>query len=154
MIWLSSTRHLDVAGNSAHGANAVSGNRARMLAIVGLAAVLSSACQGVPPAGPEELKRVPVPPAPLELLEAQPLVLADDCVASGSFRVEFEVLTDGRTGAIKPPPAPECVQRALTAWVGSFRYAPLASAGTAPSSSAAGVPTAIEWMLVTARKGS
>jgi len=41
-------------------------------------------------------------------------------------------------------PAPECVRAALTAWVSSFRYLP-------PS---ADVPTGVEWLMVSARRGS
>lgn len=85
------------------------------------------------------------PPAPsLQLVQAQPLVLAPDCQASGSFFVEFSVLSDGRTGRIQAPDGPTCVQQALTAWVSSFRYSPPGQV------TAAGV----EWMMVTASKGT
>jgi hypothetical protein len=44
------------------------------------------------------------PPAPaLQLIQSQPLVLAQDCRANGSFFVEFSVLSDGRTGRIQAP---------------------------------------------------
>lgn len=85
------------------------------------------------------------PPAPaLDLIRSQPLVLAEDCNASGSFFVEFSVLSDGRTGNIQAPQGPACVQQALTAWVSSFRYAP-------PGRD---TPAGMEWMLVTAAKGT
>lgn len=87
------------------------------------------------------------------MIDAQPLVLAEDCEASGSFYVEFDVLQDGRTSAIKAPAGPQCVQRALTDWVRSFRYAPRPSGGQGAGAATAAT-TAIEWMLVAARKGT
>ena len=84
-------------------------------------------------------------PAPeLKLLEAKPLEMAKDCEASGSYFVEFTVLSDGRTGHIKAPPGPACMQQALTAWVSTFRYAP-------PGQQ---TPAGVEWLMVTARRGS
>jgi hypothetical protein len=83
-----------------------------------------------------------LPPAP-QLLSSEPLRLPDDCVASGSFIVEFDVNASGRTGNIQPPPADACVQTALTAWVASFRYAPQSGE----------VPMSVEWLMVTAKKG-
>lgn len=80
----------------------------------------------------------------LQLIQSQPLVLAPDCQASGSFFVEFSVLSDGRTGRIQAPNGPTCVQQALTAWVGSFRYSP-------PGRD---TPAGVEWMMVTAQKGT
>jgi hypothetical protein len=85
-----------------------------------------------------------LPPPPLRLIDSQPLVLAADCDASGSFVVEFKVLPNGRTDQIRAPAAPACVQQAMSAWVGSFRYAPPPTGTTA----------SIEWMLVSARRGS
>jgi hypothetical protein len=85
------------------------------------------------------------PPAPaLQLIQSQPLVLAPDCQANGSFFVEFSVLSDGRTGRIQAPQGPSCVQQALTAWVSSFRYSP-------PGRD---TPAGVEWMMVTASKGT
>lgn len=85
------------------------------------------------------------PPAPaLQLVQSQPLVLAPDCQASGSFFVGFSVLSDGRTGRIQAPEGPVCVQQALTAWVSSFRYSP-------PGRD---TPAGVEWMMVTATKGT
>jgi hypothetical protein len=108
--------------------------RARALALVAL--TLLSGCQLTPPA--------PVAPPSLQLVAAQPLVLAPDCEASGSVMVEFIVRLDGSTDSLKLSPAPECVRAALTAWVSSFRYLPPAS----------DVPTGVEWLLVSARRGS
>jgi len=92
---------------------------------------------------PTEAPPVTARPA-LELIDAAPLALMDGCTVSGSLFVEFTVLTTGRTNDVKLPPVPPCVRDALTAWVGSFRYAP-------PASDTRG---AVEWMLVTARRRS
>jgi hypothetical protein len=105
----------------------------RSFALVAL--TLLAGCQLAPPA--------PIPPA-LQLMESQPLVLAPGCEASGSVSVEFTVRMDGTADALKLSPAPECVREALTAWVSSFRYLP----------PAADVPTGVEWLLVSARRGS
>jgi hypothetical protein len=107
--------------------------RSRFLAL--LALTLLAGCQLTPPA--------PVAPA-LQLMESQPLVLAPGCDSSGSVMVEFIVRMDGSTDALKLSPAPECVREALTAWVSSFRYLP----------PAADIPTGVEWLLVSARRGS
>jgi hypothetical protein len=110
--------------------------------LAGAAATLSllSGCQTTPTA-----KAPPPPPAPtLQLLEAKPLVVADDCIASGSYFVGFTVQRDGSAAHIAAPSAPACVQQALTAWVSSFRYAP----------PPVETPFGVEWMLVTARRGS
>lgn len=106
---------------------------ARSLAVAAL--TLLAGCQLTPPA--------PVPPT-LQLMESQPLVLAAGCEASGSVSVEFTVRMDGTTDGLKLSSAPECVREALTAWVSSFRYLP----------PAADIPTGVEWLLVSARRGS
>jgi hypothetical protein len=105
----------------------------RWLAIAAL--TLLAGCQLTPPA--------PVPPS-LQLMESQPLVLAPGCEASGSVSVEFIVRMDGTTDELKLSPAPECLREALTAWVSSFRYLPPAT----------DIPTGVEWLLVSARRGS
>jgi hypothetical protein len=94
-------------------------------------------CQVTPPA-PQ-----PEPPS-LQLVAAEPLVLAPGCEVTGSVFVEFTVRTDGGTDGLKLPSAPACVREALTAWVSSFRYLP----------PAAEVPTGMEWLVVSARRGS
>jgi hypothetical protein len=104
---------------------------------VALAALtLLSGCQLTPPA--------PVAPPSLQLMESKPLVLAPGCEASASVMVEFIVRMDGSTDSLKVSPAPDCVREALTAWVSSFRYLP----------PAADVPSGVEWLLVSARRGS
>ena len=107
--------------------------RSRFLAL--LALTLLAGCQLTPPA--------PVAPS-LQLMESQPLVLAPGCDASGSVMVEFVVRMDGSTDELQLSPAPECVREALTAWVSSFRYLP----------PAADIPTGVEWLMVSARRGS
>lgn len=103
--------------------------------LLGAALLTLAGCQTTPTASP-------VPS--LRLIQSQPLVLAPDCQASGSFFVEFSVLSDGRTGRIQAPEGPTCVQQALTAWVSSFRYSP----------PGADTPAGVEWMMVTASKGT
>jgi len=83
-------------------------------------------------------------PVPLELTSSSPLQLEAGCQPSGSVIVEFTVQPDGVTSGIRTAAAPDCLQAALTTWVASFRYAP-------PGSS---IPASVEWLLVTARKGS
>ena len=107
--------------------------RTRSIAIVAL--TLLAGCQVTPPA--------PVAPEP-QLMESQPLVLAPGCEATGSVVVQFIVRMDGSTDALRLSSAPECVRAALTAWVSSFRYLP----------PAADIPTGVEWMLVSAHRGS
>lgn len=80
----------------------------------------------------------------LKLLESSQLVVPQDCHASGSFVVSYTVAITGRTGGIRATEAPACVQDALTAWVASFRYEPPSRA----------TPAAMEWMMVTARRGT
>jgi len=107
----------------------------RSLLVAALA--ILAGCQVSPPA-PR-----PAPPS-LQLVSSEPLVLAPGCDATGSVFVRFTVRMDGSTDSLQLPAAPECVREALTAWVSSFRYLP-------PSSD---VPTGVEWLLVSARRGS
>jgi hypothetical protein len=108
----------------------------RFLLVAALAVL--AGCQVTPPPAPQ-----PEPPS-LQLVASEPLVLAPGCDVAGSVFVQFTVRTDGRTDALKLPSAPSCVREALTAWVSSLRYQP-------PT---AEVPTGIEWLLVSARRGS
>ena len=100
-------------------------------------ALALSACQ----TPPEE--RVAPEPA-LRLIQSAPLELADGCTVSGSFVIEFTVDVQGRTTEIERPIGPPCVQDALIAWVATFRYTP----------PAVPIPGSVEWLLVTAQKGS
>lgn len=110
----------------------------RHIGFVALAvgAIALSGCQTTPTKAPSSQPT-------LRLLEARPLTVADNCEASGSYFVEFTVLSDGSTGNIQAPAGPACVQQALSGWVSSFRYA-------APGQE---IPAGVEWMLVTAHKG-
>lgn len=101
------------------------------------ALAILAGCQVTPPA-PR-----PAPPS-LQLVSSQPLVLAPGCEATGSVFIRFMVRMDGTTDSLELAPAPECVREALTAWVSSFRYLP-------PSSD---VPAGVEWLLVSASRGS
>lgn len=100
-------------------------------------AVLLAGCQTAPPA-------VRFPEPELQLLRSAPLTLPSACEAAGSFFVSFTVSTTGRTRDIRAADAPACVQEALTAWVESFEYAPPART----------TPAAIEWLMVSAKRGS
>ena len=108
----------------------------RFLGIVTIAVVMS-ACQSIPAAGP-------VTPAPLQMIRSGELTLPDACEASGSVVVAYTVYEDGQTGNIDVPAAPRCLQQALIQWVASFRYSPQATQ----------VPATMEWLLVEAKKGS
>ena len=109
--------------------------RTRSIALAAL--TLLAGCQLTPPA--------PVAPPALQLMESQPLVLTPGCEASGSVvgRVHRAHGWHART-RLQLSPAPECVREALTAWVSSFRYLP----------PGADTPTGVEWLLVSARRGS
>jgi len=98
--------------------------------------LLLSACQTAPPK--------PLPAPELQLLESAALQIPGGCTASGSFVVAFTVAPSGQTSDIRPADAPVCVQQALTAWVASFRYAPLPRA----------TPASIEWLMVTGKRGT
>lgn len=110
----------------------------RRLRFAGLfvGAIALAGCQTAPPVDSS------APQTP-QLLEAKPLTVAENCEASGSYFVEFTVLSDGRTGNIQALSGPACVQQALTAWVGTFRYAP-------PGQQ---TPAGVEWLMVTSHRG-
>jgi hypothetical protein len=108
--------------------------RTRSIALAAL--TLLAGCQLTPPA--------PVASPALQLMESQPLVLTPGCEASSSVVVQFIVRMDGRPDTLQLSPAPECVREALTTWVSSFRYLP-------PT---ADTPAGVEWLLVSARRGS
>ena len=87
----------------------------------------------------------PSGPSPsLDLLSSAPLVVAEGCEASGSYVVRFTVTPHGRTTDIKSPEGPACVRDALAAWAASFQFSPLPQP----------VQGSVEWMLVTASRGS
>ena len=109
----------------------------RLLLATSLFALSLTACQSVP-------ERSATPAAPLQLLRSAPLNLPATCAADSSIVVDFTVLESGQTDEIRPAGGPECLQQALTAWVASFRYAPVEGR----------TPHSVEWLLVEARKGS
>lgn len=82
--------------------------------------------------------------APLQLIGSAALDVPESCETTGSVVVDFVVLENGATGDIRPAAASECLQQALTAWVASFRYAPVGERTQA----------SVEWLLVEAKKGS
>lgn len=107
-------------------------------ALLVTAAGLLAGCQSSPVSHPA------ISPPALQLTSAAPLQLAADCQSSGSVIVDFKVLADGSTSAIRTPAVPDCLHDALTAWVSSFRYSP-------PGVT---VPGSVEWLLVSAKKKS
>jgi hypothetical protein len=106
----------------------------RLGALTGVLAL--SACQVAPVST--------LPESSLRLLDSQAIELPKDCRATGSVVVDFTVLESGQTDDIRPGDAPDCVQQALTAWVASFRYAPIGQRS----------PATVEWLLVEASRGS
>jgi hypothetical protein len=87
----------------------------------------------------------PRAPAPaLDLIASAPLAVPEGCEANGSYIVGFTVTPQGRTSDITPPEAPACVREALAAWAASFQFSP-------PPQPVQG---SVEWMLVTAPRGS
>lgn len=99
-------------------------------------AIALSGCQTAPSRAPAK--------GTIRIIQSDPLKVPDNCEASGSYFVAFTVLSDGRTDGIKADAGPACLQEALTAWVSSFRY-------EAPGQE---IPSGVEWMMVTAQKGS
>jgi hypothetical protein len=114
--------------------------RGALRAALAVAGILAAACTSIrdrgAPAG--------APAPPLQLVSAGDLALPRDCqVPDGVvYRTYFVVQVDGRVGDIRPDPAPACLQAALAQWLGSARYAPAAEA----------VPTAMDWISVSARR--
>ena len=76
-------------------------------------AIALSGCQTTPTTAPSK--------GTIRILQSEPLQVPDDCQASGSYFVEFTVMSDGRTDDIKASSGPPCIQLALAAWVSSFR---------------------------------
>lgn len=113
--------------------------RTRTLVPVGIliGAAALSGCQLTP-------TRIPEPPAPLEVLSAEPLRIESGCEVDGALLVEYTVLQSGETGNIEVSSGPACARRALTAWVASHRYAPQPT----------DVSTRFEWILVSGKRGS
>ena len=90
--------------------------------------------------------RVAPHPAPeLQLLEAGTLQLPPGCEPGHGvvYRTAFVVQTDGRVEAVASESGSGCVQEAVSRWVATFQYRPVAA------------PTAavLDWMGVTATRG-
>ncbi len=87
------------------------------------------------------------PPVPeLQLLDAGVLEIPRGCEpARGKvYRTSFTVQLDGRVAAAVSDSGSGCVQDALRRWVATFRYRPVAEP----------LPATLDWLDVTARRGS
>lgn len=111
-------------------------------AMIAIAGILAAGCASIGDHG----MPADIPPPPLRLVTAGNLDLPRACeVRDGVvYRTNFVVQGDGHVGDIRPEPAPACLQAALAGWLRSVRYAPPGQA----------VPTAIDWMSVSARRGN
>ena len=107
--------------------------------LAGLVIVLLAGCASAPgtkqPPGPE-----------LQLLSADVLALPSGCEPAGGkvYRTRYVVQPDGRVTGATPESGTGCVQDALQRWVETFQYRPLAGP----------VPATLDWMAVTARRGT
>jgi len=95
---------------------------------------------------PDQAPSLRPPVRELQLLDAGMLEIPRGCEpAHGTvYRTSFTVQTDGRVTAVVSDSGPGCVQDALRRWVATFRYRPVAGA----------LPATIDWLDVTARRGS
>ena len=87
------------------------------------------------------------PSPPLELISAASFDLPTGCepVEGQVYRTNYLVHPDGSvTQAASGSGGDGCVEQALRAWVSSFRYGPVAVA----------MPAVIDWIAVTASRGS
>jgi hypothetical protein len=104
-----------------------------------LGMVLLAGCAAVPGTKP------PSEPE-LQLLSAGALALPDGCEPTDGrvYRTRYVVQPDGRVAGARPESGTGCVQDALLRWVETFHYRPLA----------APVPATLDWLAVTARRGT
>jgi len=109
--------------------------------MIAMAAILASGCASLP----NHRTPADIPPPPLQLIAAGTLELPRNCELRDGvvYRTDSVVKSDGRVADIQPEPALACLQAALSAWVNSFQYSP-------PGET---VPTVIDWMAVSARRG-
>jgi hypothetical protein len=108
-----------------------------VFAVIVVAILLVAGCTSTPE------REGAAPPAPeLQLIRTGPLDIPADCAVSGGavYRTNFVVQSDGRVSEARTDPAPECLQRALVAWIEGAQYAPPGRA----------VPATVDWMLVSA----
>jgi hypothetical protein len=113
----------------------------RLLAVATVGAIFLAACATTP--------RAPTSGAPAaspELLSTGPLQLPDGCApAHGAvYRTTFVVQPDGRVDETSSESGDGCVQAALRAWVATFVY----------RADGIATPIALDWMEVTASRGS
>lgn len=103
-------------------------------------AALLAGCATQPPAGPDAAAPAP----PLQLVAAGELELPRACAprAGAVYRVSYVVQRDGRVAQVESDSGAGCVQDALEAWVGTFRY-------RAPDRPVASM---LDWMGVTAAR--
>lgn len=80
----------------------------------------------------------------LTLLSAATLQIPRNCELRGGaiYRTSYTVERDGNVGGIESQGGQDCVQQALSGWVSTFRYAPVAEP----------TPTVIDWMATVARR--
>jgi hypothetical protein len=110
-------------------------------ALVAAALLAVTGCTSVTPR-----ESAPAPAPDLQLLSAGALALPQDCEPRRGtmYRTSFVVEPGGGVSTVTSDSGDGCVERALRAWVASFRYA-------APERT---VPTVIDWMYVTASRGT
>ena len=87
----------------------------------------------------------PAPPPELVLLDAARLELPAGCEPDGGrvYRTLFVVRPDGRVEDAIAEADGGCIGEALRQWVATFRYQPLGRP----------VPSTVDWLGVTARRG-
>lgn len=95
---------------------------------------------------PDRASSLHSPVPELELLDAGVLEIPRDCEPSRGkvYRTSFTVQADGRVATAVSDSGPGCVQDALRRWVATFRYRPVAEP----------LPATLDWLGVTARRGS
>ena len=87
-----------------------------------LLTVVVTGCAGV-----GSTRQDPDPPQPLKLISAEPLQIPRDCPIPDDkvYRTHFEVSQDGRVSNVVSDADIRCLNKALSDWVGTFRYEPV-----------------------------
>ncbi len=100
--------------------------------------VLLAGCASVPSTKPPESE--------LQLQSADVLALPSNCEPTDGkvYRTRYVVQSDGHVAGATPESGTGCVQDALLRWVETFQYRPLAGP----------VPATLDWMAVTAQRGT
>jgi hypothetical protein len=101
--------------------------------------VLLAGCASVPGTKPP-------PQSELQLQSADVFALPGNCEPTDGkvYRTRYFVQSDGHVAGATPESGTGCVQDALLRWVETFQYRPLAGP----------VPATLDWMAVTARRGT